>query len=291
MPHCAAQAAAPPAKVPAWQFDSLDWWTRDLSVFAGVHGFKDPADQGRNANFGVQEGFNFGVPLGVFDWGLQVGTCAAQSNFCGYEAFETQTADRNQYFVTGGLFHRQVDWGLQWGITYDWLHDDYYAQTDLKQIRSDSSLLLPGGWHEIGYFGAYGTGGTNFVLLDRQLKYFIVMEPTDIFAFYYRRYFHGGGEGRAWAGFSGRGDGIVGAELRVPMGLGWALENRINYLIPKQGDTATGLIQESWSVTIQLVWYPGQKAADVERHPFRPMLNVADNSLFMTDTFVPPGVN
>jgi hypothetical protein len=287
---CSQYYAPPPPSpwdVPAWQLDSPDWWTRDLSVLAGVHGFKGPFDQGRNANFGIQEGFNFGAPLGFWDWGFQVGANAVQSNFCGSEAFVPRTANRNQFFVTGGIFRRAREWGFQWGVTYDWLHDDYYAQTDLKQIRSDTGFIFPGGIHEIGYFGAYGTGGTSFVLLDRQLKYYIEMEPTDLFAFYYRRYFHGGGEGRAWIGFSGRGDGVIGAELRVPMGTGWALENRINYLIPKQGNSQEGLIQESWGVTIQLVWYPGQKAADVGRHPFRPMLNVADNTLFMTDTFVP----
>jgi hypothetical protein len=273
-----------------WQWGADNWWTRDLSVFGGVHGFKGPFDQGSSGNFGVQEGLNFGAPLGFWDWGFQVGMTAAQSNFCGDEVLNVRSADRNQYFFTGGIFHRAVDWGLQWGVVYDWLHDQYYADVDMKQIRSDSSFLLPGGVHEIGYFGAYGTGGQNFVLLDRQLKYYIFMEPTDVFAFYYRHYFSGGGVGRIWGGFSGRGDGIVGAELRVPLGTSWALENRFNYLIPKQGSGQGGSTQESYGVTIQLVWYPGQSARCVESHPYRPMLNVADNTLFMTDTFVPPGV-
>ena len=256
----------------------------------GEKGHDQSNDQGRNGNFGIQEGFNFGSPLGFWDWGFQVGMTAAQSNFCGDQAIDMRSADRNQYFFTGGIFHRAVDWGLQWGVTYDWLHDQYYANVDMKQIRSDSSLLLPSGVHEIGYFGAYGMGGTNFVLLDRQLKYYIFMEPTDVFAFYYRRYFSGGGDGRIWGGFSGHGDGVIGAELRVPIGTSWALENRINYLIPKQGSGQGGSTQESYGVTIQLVWYPGQSARCVESHPYRPMLSVADNTLFMTDTFVPPGV-
>ena len=273
-----------------WDVSMTRWWTRDLSFFAGVHGFKGPFDQGRNGNFGFHEGLNFGAPLGLFDWGWQVGAQAVHSNLSGDRTFEPRSSDRNQYFFTTGLFRRARDWGCQWGVTYDWLHDAYYAKADLKQIRSDSSLLLPGGLREIGYFGAYGMGGTNFVLVSRELKYLVFMEPTDIFAFYYRRYFSGGGDGRIWAGWSGRGDGLLGGEIRVPMGTSWALENRANYLIPKQGRGADGAIQESWGVTLQLVWYPGHPARCERYHPYRPMLNVADNTLFMTDTFVPPGV-
>ena len=272
----------------AWDLGTTRWWTRDLSVFAGVQGFKGPLDQGHSGNIGVHEGFNFGAPLGLFDWGWQAGFMAVQSNLSSSQIVPAGSTDRNQYFFTGGLFRRARDWGCQWGVTYDWLHDVSYAQTDLKQIRSDTSLLLPGGLREIGYFGAYGTGGTNYVLLDRQLKYFIFMEPTDIFAIYYRRYFQGGGDGRIWLGMSGRGDGILGAEIRVPMGKSWALENRVNYLIPKQSNAE--VIQESWGVTIQLVWYPGHPARCVRYHPYRPMLNTADNTLFMTDTFVPSPV-
>ena len=270
-----------------WDESLKRWWTRDLEFFAGIHGFKGPLDQGRNGNFGFHEGFNFGAPLGIFDWGWQIGAEATQSNFSGDDAVDPRSADRNQFFVTGGIFKRAHEWGFQWGVVYDWLHDDYYVQTDMKQIRSDTSFLFPGGMHEIGYFGAYGTGGGNWVLLDRQLQYFIYMEPTDVFALYYRRYFDGGGDGRIWLGLSGRGDGILGGEIRVPMGKNWELENRFNYLIPKQGGGTSAEIQESWGVTIDLVFYVGHPARCERYHPYRPMLNVADNTLFMTGTFVP----
>ncbi len=270
-----------------WDVSLKRWWTRDLQVFAGIHGFKGPLDQGRNGNFGFHEGFNFGAPLGIFDWGWQIGAEATQSNFSGDDAVDPRSADRNQFFVTGGIFKRAHEWGFQWGVVYDWLHDDYYVQADMKQIRSDTSFLFPGGVHEIGYFGAYGMGGGNWVLIDRPLNNFIVMETTDVFAFYYRRYFDGGGDGRIWLGFSGRGDGLVGGEIRVPMGKNWELENRFNYLIPKQGSGTSAEIQESWGVTIDLVFYLGHPARCERYHPYRPMLNVADNTLFMTNTFVP----
>ncbi len=270
-----------------WDESLKRWWTRDLEFFGGVHGFKGPLDQGRNGNFGFHEGFNFGAPLGIFDWGWQIGAEATQSNFSGDDAVDPRSADRNQFFVTGGIFKRARDWGFQWGVVYDWLHDDYYVKADMKQIRSDTSFLFPGGVHEIGYFGAYGMGAGNWVLLDRPLNNYIYMESTDVFALYYRRYFDGGGDGRIWLGFSGRGDGLLGGEIRVPMGKSWELENRFNYLIPKQGSGTAGELQESWGVTIDLVFYVGHPARCERYHPYRPMLNVADNTLFMTDTFVP----
>jgi hypothetical protein len=270
-----------------WDESLKRWWTRDLEIFGGIDGFKGPFDQGQNANFGIHEGLNFGAPLGIFDWGWQIGAEATQSNFTGNDPSNPQAVDRNQFFVTGGLFKRARDWGFQWGLVYDYLHDVYYAKADLKQIRSDTSFLFPGGMHELGYFGAYGTGGGNYVLLDRQLKYFIYMEPTDVFALYYRRYFDGGGDGRIWLGMSGNGDGLIGGEIRVPMGKNWELENRFNYLIPKQGNGTASVSQESWGVTIDLVFYVGHPARCERYHPYRPMLNVADNTLFMTNTFIP----
>jgi len=260
---------------------NTDWLLRDLSLFAGVHGFKGPPDRGRNGNFGFQEGVNFGAPLGWLGWvngtGLQLGLEAVQSNFEGDRIDAAISgADHDQLFFTAGIFHRAIRGGLQWGMAYDMLHDVYRGETtDLRQIRSETGWVFSGGLREIGYFGAYGLGEERTI--DGRL------DPTDMFAFYYRRYFSGGGDGRFWAGFTGRGDGLIGADLRAPLGKRWALENRVNYLIPKQGSNNGGQVEESWGLTIQLVWYFGQPAACVRNSPFRPLLNVADNSLFLVD--------
>jgi len=273
-------------EIQAWEHPYCRW-ALDLSLLAGIHGFKGPLDQGRNGNFGIHEGLNFGMPLFEvlgYDLGAQLGVNAVHSNFAGDQASGMfRSADRNQFFLTGGVFHRKLEGGFQSGVVFDLLFDNYYAKAALKQIRSDSSFVLPGGKREIGYFGAYGTGGDNFVLLDRRS---IFQQPTDVFAVYYRRYFEGGGDGRLWAGMTGRGDGIVGAEMRAPLGKNWAVENRFNYLIPKQGRGEDGAVQESWGLVMQIVWYPGQSARCVRCSPYRPMLNVADNALFMTDTFI-----
>ena len=57
----------------------------------------------------------------------------------------------------------------------------------------------------------------------------------------------------------------------------------MSYLIPKQGRGDVAETRESWGLTIQLVWYPGQNAKCQQKNPFRALLPVADNSLFMVD--------
>ena len=257
------------------------WWN-NLSLFAGVHGFKGPFDQGRNGNFGFQEGLNIGVPLGL-PWpvGFQAGFQAVHSNFKGNQVqvldreVTLQHTDRNQIFVTAGLFRRAMCGGFQWAIALDYLHDDYYDTADLTRIRSETGYVFHGS-HEIGFWGAYGTSADKILAGEIQLS----LDPTDMFALFYRRYFETGGEGRVWAGFTGRGDGILGADLRVPLGGSWGLENHANYVIAKHGAGMGGQQEESWGISINLVWYPGRPAACVVNQAFRPMMSVADNSIF-----------
>jgi hypothetical protein len=251
---------------------------RHASLFAGVHGFKGPVDQGRNGNFGIHEGFNFGAALGGgIDWGYQLGFAAVQSNFSGDQTAGSRRGDRDQYFFTAGLFKRAQCWGLQWGVVYDVQHDRYYDNAVLEQIRQETSLVLPNG-NEIGYFGMYGLDGDTY---SQAAANGLRFDPTDMYAVFIRRHFELGGEGRIWGGVSGWGDGIFGADLRMPLGKSWAIENRLAYLVPKEGRGADGQLHESWGLAIQLVWYPGRNAACEGQNCYRPMLNVADNSTFM----------
>ena len=62
---------------------------------------------------------------------------------------------RRQYFVTAGIFRRAQGRGFQWGVAYDYLHDIYYQNANLQQIRSETGFVLDD-IYEIGYYGAYG---------------------------------------------------------------------------------------------------------------------------------------
>jgi hypothetical protein len=274
---------------------------RVLGIFGGVHGYKGPRDHGLNGNFGFQEGVNYGAPLGdPWGCGYQLGFQALQSNISGSTPTVTNqnnnstlnsvTADRHQYFFTAGIFRRAENAGWQWGVVFDLLNDTYVQKSDLKQIRTETGYLF-NECNEIGYSGAYGVGGDNVNgtyfgrTIDGQL------DPTDQFVIYFRRYFENGGDGRIWGGMTGHGDGLFGADAWLPLGGSWALQNNFNYLIPKgsrgsvfnqnDGQLEGAQVKETWSVAINLVWYPGRSSKCLGTSCYRPLLNVADNSLFM----------
>ena len=161
------------------------------------------------------------------------------------------------------------------------MHDSYIEKANLKQIRSEISLVRAGD-REIGFWGAFGTGGDEVLFGLDQVP--MTLEPTDLYVFFVRHYFSGGGEGRLWSGASGDGDALFGGDIRVPLGTSWALENSAGYLLPKQGRGSGGQQEESWGVSIQLVWYPGRASRCVRNNPSHPLFNVADNSVFMVDT-------
>jgi hypothetical protein len=252
----------------------------NMSLFVGVQGFKGPVDLGQNGNFGFHEGLNFGGPLGD-PWcsGFQLGFQGVESNFAGSQADGGSAHGREQAFFTAGLFHRATCGGLQGGFAFDYLHDSYYVKADLKQIRSETSYVFDGG-HEIGYWGAYGISKQRFQLLTETTP--TLFQPNDIFAAFYRKHFAGGvGEARVWAGATGGGEGIVGADFSIPLGTSLAIENSFTYLIPKHGPNGGGQLEEGWSLAMQLVWYPGRPAHAALQDPYRPLFGVGDNSTFM----------
>ncbi len=263
-------------------------WLKNLTLSAGVQGFKGPLDSGANGDFGTNEGVGFSGPLGdPWNVGYQIGANFLQSNFTHPETVvvDEQTfraVDRHQTFITGGLFRRAICGGLQGGVAYDYFHDSYYVQYDLQQIRSEIGWVFP--CCEIGYYGAYGVWTAQPAGLNEKLT------ATDMFTLYVRHEFENGGEGRIWGGVTSNGDGILGAELWVPLGRGLALENRVNFLIPNSTPTSnrdnSGQERESWGLMIQLVWYPGQSALCQQRNLYRPLFSTADDSLFMVDRLI-----
>lgn len=259
----------------------------NLTLFSGVHGFKNPSNLDRNASFGMQIGANWGAPFWLAPYsgmGMQLGIQGVLSNFSGAN-FTTDR--RNQFFLTTGVF-RRADWGLQAGIVFDYMRDDWYAGVDLSQVRGEISWVYPC-LHEWGFwFSASDDSETTLSPVDQLID---TWDPTDLFAFFYRRRFHQtiGGEGRFFFGFSQRGDGLLGADGFRPLTERLAIETSYTYLIPKQprGDGASE--NEGWNLFVGVVWYPGWNAFghDGCGNYFRPLFRVADNGSFMVDRFRP----
>lgn len=256
----------------------------NLEFFAGVQGFTGPANRGGQGSFGFHQGVNWGIPLpGIGTClGAQVGFRATQSNISG-SSFTNES--RNQSFLTAGLF-RRVDCGLQGGVVIDWLSDRWYRDADLTQLRGELSWVF-NPQHDLGFrFTASSTAVTVTSVVDG-VNITESWQPTNLNAFFYRWRFDSCAEGycRVFGGWSDEGDGLLGADGRLPLSSTWALETGFAYLVPSEG-VGTGInaghAQESWNLGISLVWYPGITS----RNPYAtPLFRVADNGNFMVDGF------
>src|SRR4051794_27796315 len=226
-----------------------------LEFFGGVQGFTGPANRGGSGSFGFHEGFNWGLPLGGF-MAYQFGANWTQSNFDG--SFLTPDT-RNQLFLTGGLY-RRVDWGLQGGVVVDYLHDAWDYNADLLQLRGELSYLYCG-CNEIGFWFTAGLNNADNLTMNlptfRDQTGNVASAPgtaslvvNDIYAFFFRRTFASGGQGRLFGGFTSHSQGLVGGDATLPINPNWSLRSNFIYAAPSGGnsDTDPRFAQESWNI-------------------------------------------
>jgi hypothetical protein len=251
----------------------------ETALFLGVQGFTGPMDLGNNGNFGYHEGVNFAghfgkwLGLGGLGLGYQVGATFLQSDLNGNMANGVQTKERDQQFLTVGLFRRAHDgYGLQGGFVYDYMHDNYYAKYSVGQIRAELSYLTLYG-HEFGFWGAFSAhDGHAFVN-----NAFVGFQTLDMYNGFYRYTFSNGTQARVWVGGTDNKQGIVGSDFRIPLTNRWDLWGWYNYVIPGHAGTV-GSMQQAWNLTINIVWYPGRRAVGVHHTPFRALFAPADNN-------------
>ena len=254
---------------------------RDLTVYAGVQGFKDPIDLGENGDFGFHEGVNWGMPVwGCSGVGIQMGGEFDHSDLA---PNATVFGDhRNQYFLTGGVFYRAIhECGLQGGVVWDYLDDSFYNSVKVSQIRGNLSYVFD--CNEFGFQFAAGVHGegTGFVPGDEDAAG-TTYNPTDIYTFYYGRRLCNGGEFKVYAGDANHLGGIVGSNLDIAISDSFSLQGDFCYVIADH--VAAGSIPgESTNLAFSLVWHPGCHARDTFDSEYRPLFNVADNSSFIVN--------
>jgi hypothetical protein len=255
-------------RVPKWQ---------ELAIFAGVQGFKGPYDQERDGgNFGFHEGFNAGFKIPYTFAGYQIGYEAAQSQLNGDE--NTGFADSHtQHFTTFGLFRRTKD-GLQFGTAWDTLVDRRWEARTFHQLRNEISWMDSCS-HE---FGASATVG----IMDHEDPddSTITWEARDQYVLFYR--FHGknGGEGRFYGGWSDDSDGIIGADMLIPVHDRWSVQSGFTYMMPDARDGIDGASEEAWNLNLAMVWHWGCTARTSHDNPYRPLFNVANNGYMIIDS-------
>lgn len=262
----------------------------NLELSVGVQGFTGPTNYqftdpnlqnlSGSGSFGFNESVNWGIPIPGFQClGGQIGFRATHSNFAGAE-FTNES--RNQTFLTAGLF-RRVDVGLQGGAVVDYLSDNWYRDADFLNVRGELSWVTCA-TQDLGFWFTIGTRTATAPGAQQQIE---IWESTDLYAFFFRQKFGAclDGEARMFAGWSGQSDGLIGADVRLPLNDIWALETGFSYLIPEEGrgqGVNAGHAQESWNLGIGLVWYPGRRLGHGDDY-YQPLFPVAHNGVFMIE--------
>ena len=170
----------------------------------------------------------------------------------------------------------------------DYLSDGWYRDVNLTNLRGELSWVF-NGLHDVGFwFSASSRQQTAASTLLGQAPINETWEGTSLYAFFYRVQFGDcrDGDARLLVGWSEHSDGFIGAETRLPLGDAWALEAGFAYLVPQEGATpglTGGAAQESWNVSLGLVWYPGRAHGRNNSPYYRPLFRVADNGTFMMD--------
>ena len=258
-------------------------WER-YTFFTGVNAFTGPLNRGGQGSFGFTEGFNYGRDLSCIGQGrlsAQLGMRATQTNLSGSDV---TNEDRKQIFLTAGIF-RRADWGLQGGAVVDYLHDDWYYDLDLIQVRTEISWQYPDS-HEFGIWMAFDSdharthsevGKINPVTVTED------WESTDIYAFFLRKSIPSAGvTGRLLGGFTGNKDGLLGLDFSAPVNEKWGIEASAMYLIPEEGSATTGYSEEAWNIGFNFVYYPGCRSTyDLDYN--RPLFDVGSNGNFFVD--------
>lgn len=275
--------------VPVFHEDSA--WD-NLSIFGGFEGSKQPQDYGVNAHFGGRVAANMGMPLcRHIGLGLQIGTSINYTDNA-VQVFERfgEAHGRSQSFTTLGLFQR-FDNGFVWAAAWDYLHQNFYGQTNLHQFRGRI------GWR----FGNEEFGLRAQLSDDDDREFFagvipVVLKPLDQGAIYWARTWENSARTTFWAGLAeshgqrnlafeallgdvpqrASGERLVfGAEIDVPLNDYWALFGQANFITP--ADTGT---VDSY---LGIAFYPGGGAQRSRTNRYAPVQAVANSTSMSID--------
>lgn len=263
---------------------------RDLEIGVGVHAFKNAINLGADGSFGVQQWANYGFLAPCFPAGVsgQLGFRTTQSNF--YGASFTNDS-RQQLFITGGFF-RRADWGLQGGIVFDYLIDDWQINTRLQQIRAEVSWAYPTGT-DIGFWG------TRSLNTDNNTAQFSVVprgftqnqnfnwRSSDVYSFFVRKRTKSLAEGRLMLGFTDQSKFMVGGDYSLPVTERVGFGASAIFFLPdaSRGDFR-GVQDEEWNLSFNVIYYPGSWKR-VRKSYNRPLLPVAGNDSFFVTRLTP----
>jgi hypothetical protein len=248
----------------------------------GVQGFKNAANRQQDGSFGFHGGVNLGLPLKRLTCGLfsgSLGVNAVQSNFAGSSFTEE---NRNQVFVTAALF-RRVDQGLQGGVAYDYLREDWYANFGISQLRSELSWVTER-QNSFGfrYTHPQQSETTNSVLTNTLGGQTVLAENWRAMRQYRIFYRHSVHDGNGYielnAGHTDEKHAILSLDFNTPLRGIARFYGGFTYLIPQEAilDSTNG--QETWNVAMGIQFSPYLRRGHCRFN--LPMFDVADNGTF-----------
>lgn len=237
-----------------------------------------------DSSFGYYGGFNFGIPLCRLTCGALSGQFGVRTVNTNFNGNAISADDRNQLFLTAGLFRRN-DYGLQFGVVADVLREEWYANTDLVQIRGDVGYVWPAGT-TFGFKFATNvqddtvSGTFGGVAFTNQ-----IVTTNDNYRFYVRHDAKAGGWGEIFAGWSDSNQGIIGLDFDMPITNRVALEAGFTYFLNDDGVPANagfigGQQGQAFNTYVGVAFRPSGRR--FYRNYDRPMFDVADNGSMLT---------
>jgi hypothetical protein len=283
---CFFSAAAPPSAVRAADSGMPPAALRNLSLFAGLDGSKQPQDLGINANMGGRFAADMGLPLvpraGL---GLHLGLAADVSDAAVHVLDQIEgTSRRTQAYATVDVFQR-TSARFTWALGYDFEHEWYYDHLQLGQVRGQAGYGVSK-TNELGVWFAKSASGDDGVMGSTPVH----LEPITQVNGYLRHTWPSFARTTVWAGFASGHDNVVwvlppdsrnrdvfvyGADLHMPLSDRFAITGAANFLTP----TATGTVDAHLGLT----FYPGGAVLRAEPDAFAPVMTVANNPTFSVD--------
>lgn len=284
----AAQADSTAYTEPCVVASEVDWGSDEslldnLSFFAGLNGSKQPQDFGVNAQFGARVAVNWALPIwksqGI---GFQVGTTVDPL----YNAVDVLDAnglsdDRFQNFTTVGVFQR-MESGWSWGLSHDFLYQNYFFNSHLSQWRGVLSYKLRDA-DEVGSWFAIRDRGGSGVYAGQPIELRGISQGT----LFWRHLFANAVRTTAWVGVADPHDTPIlvipantsvssrvtfGADLRVPLNDWAAIWGEANFIAPY----AEGTVDAYLGIEV----YPRRNADTASTRRFAPIMAVASNPTF-----------
>ncbi|MEQ1730899.1 MAG: DUF6666 family protein [Vicinamibacterales bacterium] len=259
-------------------------WLDRVNVFIGLDGSKQPQDLGINANMGPRFAVNFGAPIAkASGLGVQFGSAVNLSDAAVHVLDQVDgTSRRTQMFTTLGLFQRAGS--VSWGVAFDALHQHYYDNEWMAQIRGEVSTGI-GASNQVGVWFTAPTRHADAAVATTAVR----LEPIAQVNGMLRHSWPSGARTGVWVGVAEGHHNVVlvfpdnsrdrhvvvyGAEVSMPLNERWSVTGATNLMTP----TATGTVDAYMGVTFNL----GRSKARPTT-TFVPLLGVANNTAFSVD--------